>query len=306
MIRLLLRRLVGALAVIFVVATAAFFVVRLAPGGPFDRDRNMPAQVKENLERSFGLDRPLHEQYLGYLGGMARGDLGHSLKRPDRTVGEIIRTHLPYSIVVGVLALLLATLAGLALAVLAAVRRKSWIDHLCMAVGQIGLSVPTFVIGPLLILLVSLRLGWLPPAGAMGPSSYLLPALSLAAPITGVIARLARTSLVATLQEDYIRAARARGLSEAGVFIRALRTAIIPVLVWLGPAAAAVVTGSIVIESIFQIPGLGYYFVGSVTDRDHTVLAGILVCYCAILVSLNFVVDLARTLLDPRLREERR
>jgi len=306
MIALVIRRLLGALAVIFVVASAAFFVIRLAPGGPFAQQRKLPPQVRENLERSLGLDRPLYQQYFGYLDGLVHGDLGHSIKRPDRSVGEIIRTHFPYSLTLGLLSLTLATVLGLGLAMAAVARRNSWIDHLCMAFSQLGVSVPTFVLGPILILYFSLRTGWLPPAGAMGPSSYILPSVAMALGIAGVIARLARASLVETLQEDYIRTARAKGLSEAAVYLRAMRTAIVPVLVWMGPAAASVITGSIVIEQIFQIPGLGYYFVNSVTDRDHTVLAGILVFYCVLLVAFNFAVDIIRGLLDPRLREAHR
>jgi oligopeptide transport system permease protein len=302
MIRLVARRVVGAVVVLWTVATLSFFAMRAAPGGPFDRERQLSAEVKRNIERRYRLDRPVFDQYVDEMGRLARGDLGQSMRRPYSVV-EIIAQGFPRSLALGLAALALATAGGLALGVVAAARRGSWVDRAAMAAALVGVSVPAFVLGPLLIQWLSLRLGWFPAARLDGPAALVLPATTLALVYAGAIARLARGGLVDALAEDWVRTARAKGLGEAAVIGRhALRVAILPVLAYLGPVVASLVTGSIVVESIFEIPGLGFSFVASVQDRDAPVLVGVTVFYCAIVLVANFAVDIAGAALDPRSR----
>ncbi|MBK7536639.1 MAG: ABC transporter permease [Myxococcales bacterium] len=309
MIRFLALRLAGGLAVIFAVATVAFFLLRAAPGGPFDSEAKSSPAVQQALRERYHLDEPLAAQYVRYLGGLVRGELGHSLKR-RQSVAELIGDHFPYSAVLGVSALLLAVLLGVSAGLLAAWRRNTWLDGGAMALALLGLSVPSFVLGPILISVVSMRLGWLPPARVDGWSSYILPALALGLVYAGVLARLARAGVLEVLEEDYIRTARAKGLSEAKVVLRhAARLGLVPVVTYLGPASAALLTGSFVVEKIFQVPGLGFYFVNSIADRDTPVLTGVFVFYVALLVLANVLADVAHVWLDPRLalgREEPR
>ena len=307
MIRLVLTRLVGALLVTFCVATFGFLALRKAKGGPFDAEKALPKEIELNIRRTYHLDWPLWRQYTHYLGGLARGDLGWSLKRPGTTVNEIIAENFPQSLRLGLAALGFALVFGVGLGVWAAARQNRWQDHGAMAAALVGISIPAFVLGPLLILLFSLELGWLPPARWEGARSMVLPALTLGLIYMGTIARLTRAGMLETIRQDYVRTARAKGLGEGLVIWKhALRLGILPVVTYLGPATAFLVTGSIVIETIFQIPGLGFYLVGSVVDRDYTTLAGVMVFYSVFLVLLNLVVDLAYGLLDPRIREARR
>ncbi len=302
MIRLVLGRLAGGLVVLFAVATFSFFMLRAAPGGPFDDEREVPAEVKAHIEERYDLRAPVIEQYGRYLGNLARLDFGHSMKR-QQSVGEIISDHAPYSARLGLFALMIAITGGVVLGVIAAARHNRAADHVAMSISLIGISIPSFVLGPLLVLIFSLTLFWLPPARVDGFASYILPASTLGLIYMGTIARLTRAGMLETLRQDYIRTARAKGVSERAVVWRhGLRLGMLPVVTYLGPATAALISGSFVVEKIFQIPGLGFFFVASITDRDYPVLTGVLVFYTAFLVMLNLIVDIAYGILDPRTR----
>ncbi len=302
MIRLLATRLAGAILVVIAVASFGFVALRAAPGGPLDAERQLPAEVRANIERAYKLDQPLWRQYVDYMVGLAHGDLGHSMKRPD-SVNTIIAENFPQSLQLGLMALGFALVFGLLLGVGAAARQNSWADHAAMAVAVVGISVPSFVLGPLLVQWFAIRLGWLPPARWQGLSSMILPAVTLGMIYTGTIARLARAGMLETVRQDYVRTARAKGLSERAVIWKhALRLGVLPVVTYLGPATAYLITGSFVIEKIFQVPGLGTYFISSVTDRDYPVLTGVMVFYCLFVILLNLVVDVAYGWLDPRIR----
>jgi len=305
MLRLVASRLLGGLFVVVAVAVISFFLLRAAPGGPFDAERNPPPEVLRNIEERYHLNDPLSEQLVSYLKGVARLDFGHSMKR-QKTVNELIADHVSHSVTLGVMALLIATGLGIAAGVTAAWRRNTWVDHLLMAIALVGVSVPSFVLGPLFIYWLSLKLNLLPPARAETFAGYLMPALTLGLIYAGTIARLARTGMIETLGQDFIRTARAKGLGERTVVWKhALRLGLIPVVTYLGPATAALISGSFVVEHIFQVPGLGYYFVDSVGSRDYPVLTGLLVFYVTFLVLLNLAVDIAYGFLDPRIRARR-
>ncbi|HKE13675.1 MAG TPA: ABC transporter permease [Kofleriaceae bacterium] len=313
MLRLVLARVGTGVVVVLAVATVTFWLLRAAPGGPFDRERQVPPEVTRNIERRYHLDWPAWKQYAHYMTGLIpfagdhgwKPDLGHSMKR-TQTVEEIIGQSFPVSARLGLLALGFAALAGIALGVVAASRHNSWADHGAMGVALLGISIPSFVLGPILIMVFALGLKWLPPAQYTGLSSLLLPAAALGMIYMGVVARLARGGMLETLRQDYIRTARAKGVSErVVVWKHALRLGLMPVVTFLGPAAAALISGSFVIEKIFQLPGLGFYFVNSISDRDFPVLCGLLVFYSVFLVLLNLAVDVAHGLLDPRIWSRR-
>ncbi len=304
MLRMILFRLGGGILVIIAVATFSFFMLHAAPGGPFDEERNIPEALKKNIERRYNLDKDIVSQYIDYMEGLSRLDLGHSVKRPQ-TVREIVAEHFPRSVILGLMSLAFASFFGIFLGVLAASRQNSLTDHTSMSLALFGISIPSFVLGPILIMVFSIELGWLPPARFEGISSMILPALTLGLIYMGVVARLARSGLLETMRQDYIRTARAKGLSERRVVWKhAMRLGLTPVVTYLGPATAALITGSFVVEKIFQIPGLGFYFVASITDRDYPVLTGVLVFYSIFLVFLNLLVDIAYGLIDPRIRDE--
>lgn len=313
MIRLVAARVLTGILVILAVATAAFWLLRAAPGGPFDEERQLQPQVRRNIEKRYHLDWPAWKQYAHYMGGLVpfagdrdwKPDLGHSMKR-SQTVEEIIAQSFPVSVALGLSALAFAALGGVLLGVLAASRPQSWVDRGAMGLALVGISVPSFVLGPILILVFALGLKWLPPAQYGGPASLVLPAAALGLIYLGVVARLARAGMLESLRQDYVRTARAKGLSERRVVWKhALRLGLLPVVSFLGPAAASLVTGSFVVEKIFQLPGLGFYFVASIADRDYPVLCGLLVFYAVFLVLLNLAVDVTYGLLDPRIRARR-
>lgn len=302
MLRLVLGRLAGGVAVVLAVATICFFLLRAAPGGPFDSEARLAPEIQRNLEERYHLRDPVWRQYVAYVGGLARGDLGQSIKRPQ-SVARLIADHVPVSATIGACGLAAALALGLGLGVVAAWRRGRWQDHLLMTVALLGISVPSFVLGPLLIAGLSLRLGWLPPARLDGAAGYVLPAVTLGLLYTGTIARLARGGMLEVLGQDFIRTARAKGLREVVVVAKhALRPGVIPVVTYLGPATAALISGSFVVEKIFQVPGLGFYFINSIPDRDYPVLTGVFVFYVSVLVALNLIVDVTLGLLDPRAR----
>ena len=302
-----LRRLLGMLPTLFFIVSASFFVVRLAPGGPFDQEQALPPQIRANLDRLYGLDQPLAVQYAHYLGGLLRGDFGPSFKQRDFTVGELIAQGLPVSLTVGAAAILLAVLLGIPLGVGAALRRNTAADYGIAGLVALAIAVPSFVIGPLFALVFGLYLHWLPVAGwEEGVPRYLvLPILTLALPVIAYVARITRASLLDVLRANYVRAARARGLGDMRVLWRhALRPALLPVVSYLGPATAYVVTGSLVVESVFGLPGTGRYLVQGAIDRDYTLVMGMITVYGALTLALNLVADLIYGWLDPTVRHE--
>jgi oligopeptide transport system permease protein len=303
MFSFILRRVAGFIPVLFVIVSLSFFVMRLAPGGPFDQDRALPEQVRANIEARYHLDEPLWTQYFRYLGDVTRGDLGPSFRYPDRSVNELLGLGFPVSLLLGSCAMTVALLAGGTAGLLAGVRRNSLVDYLTMSLALGGVSVPNFVLGPILMLIFALGLGWLPVAGWGTWRHLILPSLTLGAFYAAYVARLMRAGMLEVIGQDFIRTARAKGLREAAVVLRhALPSAILPVVTYLGPASAAVLTGSVVIETIFSIPGIGRYFVGAALNRDYTLVLGTVVSYSVLLLSLNLAVDVLYAWLDPRVQ----
>ena len=305
MLRYTLRRLLGAIPTLFLVIVLAFLLVHAAPGGPFDDERALPAEIEANIAAAYHLDEPLPLQFLRYLGGVVRGDFGPSYSYRDYTVSELIGRSFPVSLQLGVLAMLLATVTGVSLGVVAALRRNTALDKIVMGVAMTGISIPVFVIAPLLVLLLAVQLQWLPASwtGSESSSRLLLPVISLALPQIAYIARLTRASLIEVLSSDFIRTARAQGLGTAAIVrYHALKPAMLPVLSYMGPAVAAVLTGSVVVEEIFGIPGLGQLFVRGSLNRDYTLVLGVVIFYAALIVLLNLIVDLLYGAIDPRIR----
>ncbi len=304
MLRYVIARLLGAVPTLFVIVTVAFFLIRVAPGGPFNLERPLPPQIMENLRAYYGLDQPLLQQYLSYLQGLVTGDLGPSYVYRDFTVDELLLQGLPVSIQLGGAALLLALVVGAALGTYAAVRQNRPGDVGVMTVAMIGITIPNFVMAPVLTLVLAIWLGWLP-AGGWGEGSLvhkILPVFTLALPQIAIIARLTRGSMIEVLRAHHIRTARANGLPPALVTRRALRGALLPVVSYLGPAAAALLTGSVVIETIFGIPGIGRYFVQGALNRDYTLVMGTVVTVALFVVLFNLIVDLLYAVLDPKVR----
>jgi oligopeptide transport system permease protein len=299
----LIQRLASMLGVLFCVVTITFLLIRVSPGGPFDGERKIPAEIERQLLAKYKLDGSLWQQYSGYLGDLVRGDLRLSTKYRNRSVNEILAQTLPVTLVLGGVSFLIAVVAGVWLGTVAAMRRRTWRDHAAMFAALAAISLPSYITGPLLILLFALTLGWLPAGGWGGVSHLILPALTLAAPAAAVIARLMRGSMVETLEMDFVRTARAKGVGETAVVYRhALRIAILPVVSYLGPLAAHLLTGSIVVETVFHIPGAGGFFVHSIMNRDGFLLGGMVIVYCLLLVCFNLLVDVAYGLLDRRIK----
>lgn len=297
------RRLLGAIPVLWIIATMTFFMIRLAPGGPFDQDKRLPPDILKNIEAKYHLDEPLHAQYLRYMGSILRGDLGPSFRYANRSVNEIIAASFPVSAELACWALIIALSVGLLAGILASLSPGTWRDFLPMGIAMGGVCIPNFVLGPLLVLVFSLQLNWLPVAGWDGPQDRILPALTLGLVYAAYIARLARAGMLDVLRQDFIRTARAKGLPERIVILRhALRGGILPVVSFLGPAIAGIVTGSLVIEKIFEIPGLGRFFVDSALNRDYTMVMGTALFYAVIIIAMNIIVDIAYAWLDPRVR----
>jgi len=304
-LRYALRRIFGVIPTLFIIIALSFFVIRLAPGGPFDEEQTLPPEVKANLEAAYGLDKPLPEQFVRYLGGLAQGDFGPSYKFKDFTVTELIAQGLPVSLMLGLSAILLALLVGIPLGTLAALRQNSPTDYGIMAVAVLGIALPSFVTGPLFALIFGLHLRWFPVAGwEPGEYRYLvLPVITLSLPVIAYIARLTRGSLLEVLRTNFVRTARAKGLPERQVILRhALRPALLPVVSYLGPATAFVITGSLVVETVFGLPGSGRYLVQGAINRDYTLVMGMIVVYGGLTLTLNLLADLLYGWLDPRVR----
>lgn len=288
---------------LFCVVTITFFLIRISPGGPFDSERKIPPAIEKQLLARYKLDGPLSQQYLGYLRDLLRGNLRDSTKYRNRSVAEILAQTLPITMALGSAAFVLALAGGVFLGVVAAAAHGTWKDTLAMLIALAAISLPAFITGPVMILVFSLWLRWLPVGGWGSPGALVLPAITLAAPYVAYIARLLRGSMMETLGQDFIRTARAKGLSEHVVLYRhALRVAILPVVSFLGPLAAHLLTGSIVVETIFYIPGAGGFFVNSILNRDGFLLGGVVIVYCTMLVIFNLAVDVIYTLLDRRIR----
>jgi len=302
----LFKRLLFLPVTLFFLVTISFFMMRLAPGGPFSQERKLDPAIETALKEKYHLDQPLFDQYLYFLKGLCHGDLGPSFIQKSKTVNDIIAATLPTSLLLGILAMLIAIAFGLCMGILAALHRGKIIDYSAMLIAVLGLSVPAFVIGPLLQLSFTMKWPLFPTAGYHGFSSPLylvLPALTLGLPFAARIARLSRSGMLDVLQQDYIKTARARGLSEFRViFVHALKGALVPVASYLGPAIAAVTTGSLVVEKIFQIPGLGREFVEAALNRDYTLAMGTVIVYGTLLIVLNLLSDLLSAWMDPRLR----
>ncbi|MBI3881604.1 MAG: ABC transporter permease, partial [Verrucomicrobia bacterium] len=302
MLNFLLRRFGQTLVVLLVVATVTFFTLRAVPGGPFSQEKATTDEIKQALEEHYGLNRPLWQQYLAYLGNAVRGDFGPSFKYANRSVTELIAESFPVSLELGVWALLFALPVGIALGVLAALRPGSWLDRAASATALGGICLPTFVTGPLFILVFALWLGRFMPMGWDFPRDRVLPALTLGLVYAAYVARLSRGGMVEVLRLDYIRAARARGAPEWLVVCKhGLRNSLLPVVSFLGPATAGLVTGSFVIETIFHIPGLGRHFINSIANRDYTLTLGTVLFYSALIVLMNLVADLALGWLNPKI-----
>jgi len=305
LLRYTLLRIAGAIPTLLLVIALAFLMVHAAPGGPFDDERVLPADIEENIRKAYHLDEPLPQQFTRYLGGLLQGDLGPSYRYRDYGVAELIGTAFPLSLKLGAMAMLLALVLGVAAGTTAALRRDSLPDRVVMAFAMTGISIPVFVIAPLLVLLLAVKLQWLPAgwSGTSGASRYVLPVITLALPQVAYIARLMRASMIDVLNQDFIRTARAQGLGLATVIrLHALKPAMLPVLSYLGPAIAAVLTGSVVVEEIFGIPGLGQFFVRGALNRDYTLVLGIVVFYATLVVAFNLVVDVLYGVIDPRVR----
>ena len=298
----ILRRIAISIPVIFLVATTTFFIMRLAPGGPFMSERAIPPEIQANLQAKYGLDQPLWVQYGRYLRNLVQFDLGPSYKYPERTVNEIIAEGFPVSLQLGLSALAFALLVGIPGGVISAFKHGGIVDRLTMSVILVGISVPTFVLGPLFVFVFALTLYWFPPALWGSWEQMVLPAVTLGMPYSVYIARLTRAEMLEVLSQDYIRTARAKGAGEFRVLWKhALNGAMLPVVSFLGPAVADITTGSIVVEKIFAIPGLGRYFVESAFSRDYTTVLGTVVFYATLLIIANLVVDIAYKFLDPRI-----
>jgi len=305
MVQYVVRRLLIFIPVLFVVATVTFFLIRLAPGGPFSSEKAVSDEALRQIEAQYDLDAPLFAQYGKYLWNLLHGDLGPSLKRPNRSVIEWILLKFPVSIELGLYGLLVALCLGLPAGILAAWRQNTSTDYAVMSVAMIGICVPNFVLGPLLVYVFAIRLGWLPVALWEIPSDKILPAVTLGAVYAAYIARLTRASLLEVISQDYVRTARAKGLSEPRVVLaHGLPNALQPVVAFLGPAAAGLLTGSFVVENIFGVPGLGSEFVNAALNRDYTMIMGTVLVFAVLVMLFNLAVDLVQAWLDPRLRYE--
>ena len=305
----IVRRLVGAIPTLALVVAMSFLLTRLAPGGPFDDEQALAPEIRANLEAAYGLDQPIHVQFLRYAQGLLRGDFGPSFKFRDFTVSELIAGGLPVSVALGAMAMLLALALGIPAGVWAARSRGGTADRVMMALAVAGISRPVFVVAPLLTLVFGIWLAWLPVAGWVPgrPSDLVLPVLALALPVLAFVARLMRGSLLEVMRAPWIRAARARGLPDRAVLLRhALPAALLPVVSYVGPAAAAVLAGSLVVETLFGLPGMGRHLVQGALNRDYTLVMGMVIVYAALMILLNLAADLAYAWLDPRIRRERR
>lgn len=306
MSRFIVRRLLSVIPTMFIIVTLSFFLIRMAPGGPFSGEKKLPPEIMANIMRKYHMDEPLFNQYLRYMGDVLHFDLGPSYRYKDQTVNELLGAAFPVSITLGTISLGMALALGTLVGIISALKQNKWPDYAAMSVAVLGISVPLFVIGPILMLVFALTLRILPTSGWItsraGWATVIMPATTLMFPYFAYIARLSRGSIIEVLRSDYVRTARAKGLKESVVIRKhVLKGAMLPVVTYLGPAFSAIITGSIVVESIFVVPGIGRIFIQSALNRDYTVIMGDVIVYSIILISANFIVDILYGFLDPRI-----
>lgn len=306
MLGFFIRRLLQAIPVLFIVVTATFFLVRAAPGGPFDAEKTLSPEVIENLNQRYQLDAPLHQQYFDYLSHLLQGDFGPSFRYSNRSVTEMIAAGLPITFELAAYAIVIALVIGIGAGLIAAIKPNSAQDYLPMSLAMTGICVPSFLLGPLLVLLFGIYLQWLPVSGwGYAPGDKILPAVTLGSAYAAYIARLTRGGMLEVLSQDYIRTAKAKGLSTTSIIFRhALRGGLAPVVAFLGPAIAGLLSGSFVVETIFQIPGLGRFYVQAAFNRDYTMILGTTILLSCLIVTLNMLSDLLGVLLDPKLAQD--
>jgi oligopeptide transport system permease protein len=304
MFKFIARRILETIPVLFIIVTGSFFLMHAAPGGPFDSERRVTPEIQRNLEAHYGLNKPLYAQYFDYLGKLIfHGDLGPSFKYANRTVNELILESLPVSMELGCYGMVIALLIGVTAGIVASLRPNSLTDYIPMTLAMTGVCLPTFVLGPLLILIFALWMHWFNPSGWFDPADRVLPALTLGIYYAAYLARLTRGGMLEILSQDYIRTARAKGAGETRVILKhALRGGLLPVVSFLGPALAGIISGSFVVETIFQIPGLGRYFVTAAFNRDYTMVLGTVIFYAVLIIGFNLLVDIVQVWLNPRLR----
>ena len=306
MSRFIVRRFLSVIPTLFIIVTLSFFLIRLAPGGPFSGEKKLPPEIMANIMRKYHMDEPLINQYFRYIGDVLHFDLGPSYRYKDQTVNDLIGNSFPVSIMLGTIALGVALLLGTLVGITSALKQNKWQDYAAMSVAVLGISIPLFVIGPILMLIFALQLKWLPTSGWLssraGALTLVMPVMTLMMPYFAYIARLSRGSLIEVLRSDYVRTARAKGLKESVVIRKhVLKGAMLPIVTYLGPAFSGIITGSVVVEQIFVIPGIGRIFVQSALNRDYTVIMGDVIVYSIILIAANFIVDIVYGLLDPRI-----
>lgn len=307
MLTYLIKRLLYGVPVLFAVVTLTFVIMHVVPGGPFDKDKKLPPEIMANIEAKYHLDKPLLEQYLLYVRQMLKGDLGPSYKYPGRDVTDIIRDTFPVSMTLGLCAVLVTLGLGVPAGIVSAYKQNSILDRFCILFATFGISLPSFVVGTLLIFIFSHKLNLLPPALWEGPLHAIMPAFALGAGFAAYIARLTRATLLDVLSADYIRTARAKGLDETAVLLKhALKNSIYPIISVMGPLTAGLVTGSFVIEFVFSVPGMGNFFITAVTNRDYPLIMGVTVIYAVLIVAANIAVDMIYVWLDPRISLSRR
>ena len=305
MLRFILKRVLGAIPTLFVIIGVSFFMIRMAPGGPFDQERQLPPEIIENLNKAYHLDEPLYQQFGRYLWGIAHGDFGPSFQYKDYSVTELIFQGFPVSLKIGGLAILFAAIIGIFLGTIAALRQNTRVDYMIMGFSMTGITIPSFVMAPLLSLIIGVYLRLLPVGGWGSLKHMILPVIALTLPQVAYIARLTRGSMIEVLKSNYIRTAKAKGLPERTILFRhGIKGALLPVVSYLGPATAGIITGSVVIEKIFGIPGIGRFFVLGALNRDYTLVMGVVVFYGVIIILFNLIVDILYGLLDPKVRYE--
>ena len=305
MLKFILKRLLEAIPTLLVLITVSFFMMRFAPGNPFSTERGLPPEVMANIQQKYGLDKPVYQQYLTYLGNLAQGDLGPSFKYKDFSVNDLVSKALPVSATIGSFAFLLALGLGVSLGIMAALRQNSWVDYSSMSLAMLGVVMPSFVLAPVLTLIFAINLKWLPAGGWNGGQLQfmILPVIGMTMYYISSIARIMRGSMIETMNSNFIRTARAKGLPLHHIILRhALRPAMLPVVSYLGPAFVGIITGSVVIETLFGLPGIGQLFVNGALNRDYSMVLGLTILVGALTITFNAVVDILYAFIDPKIR----
>lgn len=306
MSRYIIVRILSMIATLFVIITLTFTLMHSIPGGPFTSEKGLPPEIMKAMEAKYNLDQPLHKQYIDYVTGVLKGDFGPSYKYKGRQVSDMIKEYFPVSAQLGGISIFLIVVLGIPMGVIAALKQGKFLDKLMVFLAVMGVTIPSFVLATLMIYTFGTTLGWLPTSRWTSWKSMIMPVIALSVGSIAYITRLTRSSMLEVINQDYIRTARAKGLSESIViFKHALKNALIPVITYLGPMAAAILTGSFVIEKVFAIPGMGRMFVDSITNRDYTVIMGVTIFYAVILIVFTFITDLVYGLVDPRIKVEK-